>query len=117
MTAMYMLVDMDLEKFFDTVCQSKLIEVMSRTIKDGILVMAVAASIDALAVGISFAFLQVNIVPAVCLIGGTTLVMSLAFGGFPVFPGRHAGILPENFTEITRIVIACHGADFHDFAV
>lgn len=28
-------VDMDLEKFFDTVCQSKLIEVISRTIKDG----------------------------------------------------------------------------------
>ena len=26
---------MDLEKFFDTVCQSKLIEVLSRTIKDG----------------------------------------------------------------------------------
>lgn len=28
-------VDMDLERFFDTVCQSKLIEVLSRTIKDG----------------------------------------------------------------------------------
>lgn len=28
-------VDMDLEKFFDTVCQSKLIEVLSRTIRDG----------------------------------------------------------------------------------
>lgn len=28
-------VDMDLEKFFDTVCQSKLIEVLSRTIKEG----------------------------------------------------------------------------------
>ena len=28
-------VDMDLEKFFDTVCQSKLIEVISRTIGDG----------------------------------------------------------------------------------
>ena len=28
-------VDMDLEKFFDTVCQSKLIEVLSQTIKDG----------------------------------------------------------------------------------
>ena len=28
-------VDMDLEKFFDTVCQSKLIEVLSLTIKDG----------------------------------------------------------------------------------
>ena len=28
-------VDMDLEKFFDTVCQSKLIEILSRKIKDG----------------------------------------------------------------------------------
>ena len=28
-------VDMDLEKFFDTVCQNKLTEVLSRTIKDG----------------------------------------------------------------------------------
>ena len=28
-------VDMDLEKFFDTVCQSKLIEVLSQTIRDG----------------------------------------------------------------------------------
>ncbi len=28
-------VDMDLEKFFDTVNQSKLIEVLSRTVKDG----------------------------------------------------------------------------------
>lgn len=31
-------VDMDLEKFFDTVCQSKLIEVLGRTIKDGRLI-------------------------------------------------------------------------------
>ena len=31
-------VDMDLEKFFDTVSQSKLIEVLSRTIKDGRLI-------------------------------------------------------------------------------
>ena len=28
-------VDMDLEKFFDNVCQSKLIEILSRTVKDG----------------------------------------------------------------------------------
>ena len=28
-------VDMDLEKFFDTVCQSKLIEILSRRVKDG----------------------------------------------------------------------------------
>lgn len=40
--------------------------------------MAVATSIDALAVGITFAFLQVRVVPAVCFIGVTTLVLSMA---------------------------------------
>lgn len=40
--------------------------------------LAVATSIDALAVGVTFAFLQVNIVPAVCFIGGTTFVLSAA---------------------------------------
>lgn len=38
--------------------------------------LAVATSIDALAVGITFAFLQVDIVPAVCFIGVTTFVLS-----------------------------------------
>ncbi len=38
--------------------------------------LAVATSIDALAVGISFAFLNVNIVPAVLLIGAITFVLS-----------------------------------------
>ena len=38
--------------------------------------LAVATSIDALAVGITFAFLQVQIVPAVCFIGITTFVLS-----------------------------------------
>ena len=36
--------------------------------------LAVATSIDALAVGVSFAFLQVDIVPAVAFIGVTTFV-------------------------------------------
>jgi putative Mn2+ efflux pump MntP len=40
--------------------------------------LAVATSIDALAVGITFAFLQVSIVPAVLFIGGTTFVLSVA---------------------------------------
>ena len=40
--------------------------------------LAVATSIDALAVGVSFAFLQVSIVPAVLLIGVVTLVISTA---------------------------------------
>ncbi len=40
--------------------------------------LAIATSIDALAVGISFAFLNVQIVPAVILIGITTFVLSAA---------------------------------------
>ncbi len=40
--------------------------------------LAVATSIDALAVGITFAFLSVDIVPAVCLIGAITFVLSIA---------------------------------------
>lgn len=39
-------------------------------------ILAVATSIDALAVGITFAFLQVNIIPAVCFIGITTFILS-----------------------------------------
>jgi len=39
--------------------------------------LAIATSIDALAVGVSFAFLSVNIVPAVLLIGITTFVLSV----------------------------------------
>ncbi len=40
--------------------------------------LAVATSIDALAVGISYAFLQVKIAPAVTLIGVTTFAISAA---------------------------------------
>ena len=42
------------------------------------LLMAVATRIDALAVGVTFAFLEVNIVPAVSFIGITTFVFSAA---------------------------------------
>jgi putative Mn2+ efflux pump MntP len=40
--------------------------------------LAVATSIDALAVGVSFAFLRVDIIPAVSFIGVTTFVLSVA---------------------------------------
>lgn len=40
------------------------------------LVMAIATSIDAMAVGISFAFLQVNVIWAVSLIGAITFALS-----------------------------------------
>ena len=39
--------------------------------------LAIATSIDALAVGVSFAFLEVRIIPAVSLIGVTTLIISM----------------------------------------
>ncbi len=43
-----------------------------------LLLLAVATSIDALAVGITFAFLQVSILPAVSLIGAVTCVLAFA---------------------------------------
>lgn len=39
--------------------------------------LAIATSIDALAVGITFAFLNVNIIPAVIFIGVTTFILSM----------------------------------------
>ena len=66
-----------------------------------ILVMAVATSIDALAVGISFAFLQVDIVPAVCLIGLITFVMSFA----AVILGNRVGGKLGKYAELTGGVI------------
>ena len=41
------MVDMDLEKFFDTVCQSKLIELLSRTIKDNRLISLIHKYLNA----------------------------------------------------------------------
>lgn len=41
-------------------------------------ILAVATSIDALAVGITFAFLKVDIIPAVSFIGATTFILSAA---------------------------------------
>lgn len=44
--------------------------------------LAIATSIDALAMGITFAFLGVDIIPAIALIGVTTFVIS--FGGVAI---------------------------------
>ena len=63
--------------------------------------LAVATSIDALAVGGSFAFLQVNIVPAVSFIGVTTLVLSM----IGVKVGNVFGNRYESRAEITGGVI------------
>jgi putative Mn2+ efflux pump MntP len=42
------------------------------------LTLALATSIDALAVGVTFGFLQVRILPAVCFIGVITFLLSAA---------------------------------------
>lgn len=62
---------------------------------------ALATSIDALAVGISFAFLRVNIIPAVLIIGITTFVIS-AFG---VKIGNVFGIKFKSKAELSGGVI------------
>lgn len=61
-----------------------------------LLAMAVATSIDALAVGVSFAFMDVKLLPSCILIGCTTFTISLA-GAFlgrviPKVSGRRAGV-------------------------
>ena len=54
-----------------------------------LLVMAVATSIDALAVGVTFAFLNVSILPAVSVIGVTTFLLSAAGVVVGNFFGAH----------------------------
>ena len=63
--------------------------------------MAVATSIDALAVGISFAFLQVEITFAITLIGCTTFVLS-AIG---VFVGHKFGAKYESKATLAGGII------------
>ena len=64
-------------------------------------VLAIATSIDALAVGITFAFLSVNIVEAVSLIGLTTFILSVV----GVFIGAKFGAKYKNKAELAGGVI------------
>ena len=66
-----------------------------------LLILAVATSIDALAVGVTFAFLQVNIVPAITIIGCTTFVISIA----GVYVGNVFGARYKSRAELTGGVI------------
>lgn len=63
--------------------------------------MSVATSIDALAVGITFAFLNVSIVPAITIIGCTTFVLSAA----GVFIGNIFGSRYKSRAELCGGVI------------
>ena len=63
--------------------------------------LAIATSIDALAVGITFAFLGVNIVSAITIIGCTTFVLS----GVGVMVGYRFGLRYKKKAEIAGGVI------------
>lgn len=66
-----------------------------------LLLMAIATSIDALAVGISFAFLGVNILLAIAIIGTTTFLISAA----GVFIGNRFGNRYEKRATIAGGII------------
>ncbi len=61
-----------------------------------ITILAIATSIDALAVGVSFAFLNVNIIPSIIIIGITTFVLSF----FAVFLGKKLGEYMQSYAEL-----------------
>ena len=65
------------------------------------LMLAVATSIDALAVGITFAFLSVRILPAAALIGVTTFVLS----GIGIYVGHVFGMKYRSGAEFVGGVI------------
>ncbi len=65
------------------------------------LMLAVATSIDALAVGITFAFLQVRIVPAALLIGVTTFCLS----SLGIYIGNRFGARYKSRAELAGGVI------------
>lgn len=68
--------------------------------------LAIATSIDALAVGVTFAFLQVHLLPALCLIGIITFLLSAA----GVKAGNVFGSRYKNRAElIGGIILICMG--------
>lgn len=66
-----------------------------------LLVLAIATSIDALAVGISFAFLNINIITSITIIGIVTFV--ICFAG--VYLGKAIGNVLKKYSEIIGGII------------
>lgn len=61
-----------------------------------VFMLAIATSIDALVVGVSFAFLQVDILSAIMLIGITTFILSF----IAVFLGNRLGCFFQKYAEL-----------------
>ena len=69
-------------------------KIHSISVKD-IFLLAIATSIDALAIGVSFAFLKVNLLSAIITIGITTFILSF----ISVLFGKKLGSLFEKYAE------------------
>ena len=76
-------------------------QVYARMLGLFLLPLAVATSVDALAVGVSFAFLSVRIAPAVSFIGVTTLALSM----LGVAIGKGAGVRFKTKAELAGGIV------------
>lgn len=66
-----------------------------------LLMLSIATSIDALAIGISFALLQVEIITPILIIGGVTFLLSFLGVGL----GKHIGFLFSKKIEIVGGIV------------
>jgi putative Mn2+ efflux pump MntP len=66
-----------------------------------LILLAIATSIDALAVGVSFAFLSVSIIPAITIIGITTFLLSI----LAIFLGSKLGGFLQKYAELAGGII------------
>ena len=66
-----------------------------------LIMLAIATSIDALAVGVSFAFLNVSIIPSIIIIGITTFVLCV----IATLIGKKIGGILQKYAEIIGGVI------------
>ncbi len=87
--------------FWEAIHENKTEAKIDVTRPAALLVLSVATSIDALAVGLSFAFLDVNIAIASPIIG--VVAFLLTWAGFVV--GRHAARLVGRWAEVAGAVI------------
>jgi len=66
-----------------------------------LIVLAIATSIDALAIGVSFAFLSVSIIPSIIIIAVTTFVLCVV----AVIIGKKLGTVLQKYAELVGGII------------
>ncbi|MBP1889604.1 putative Mn2+ efflux pump MntP [Clostridium moniliforme] len=87
-------------KEMEEICMESLEDNEEFSIKN-LTILAIATSIDALAVGVSFAFLNINIIPSIIMIGCVTFILCL----IAVFVGKKLGCILQTYAEIVGGII------------